>query len=435
MTRRAHQGTVAGIITEVLEGAEPGALVRAALAAGGPGPCRMVAVGKASAAMAEAAAGVLGEWVRGAVVIGPDLPAGASRTPSLARGALPRAEWLAADHPLPSVRNTAAAGRVHEFVSGMSVEESLVLLLSGGASAMLCLPRKRLALADIVAVTDALLRAGAPIEELNAVRKHCEVLKGGGLAAACGAGRIVTLALSDVLGDRLDVIGSGPTAPDPTTFAEALTVLERRGAMEASPAATALLRRGCAGEEHETVKPGEPLWERVENRVIGGNRLAVDAAVGACERAGYAVVDRRERVEGEAAEVGRGLAREARRLAGASQSRAAIVWGGETTVSVGVATGLGGRNQELALAAATEIAGVEGVTLFSLATDGRDGPTDAAGAVVDGSTARVMRGAGVDAADALARHDSSRALDAVGALIRTGPTGTNINDLMVALVW
>ncbi len=327
----------------------------------------------------------------------------------------------------------------------MSADETLLVLLSGGASAMLCLPREGVGLADIAAVTDALLRAGAPIEELNAVRKHCEVLKGGGLAAASGAGRVLTLVLSDVLGDRLDVIGSGPTAPDPTTFAEALAVLERRDLLDISSAVTGMLQKGCAGEQPETVKPGDELWERVESRVVGNNRLAVDAAVRACRRAGYRVVDRQDSVEREAAEIGKKLAARALECAAeGARTNAAIVWGGETTVTVGDSAGTGGRNQELALAAAIELAAsglphaetahAPGITIMSLATDGRDGPTDAAGAVVDEQTCARIRAAGMDPIDAMHRHDSHSALDAAGALIRTGPTGTNINDVMLALI-
>jgi hydroxypyruvate reductase len=341
-------------------------------------------------------------------------------------------ECLHADHPLPTPRNLVAAQRVLEWIQRLSPSDALLVLLSGGASAMLCLPRPPLTLADLVAVTDALLRAGAPIEELNAVRKHAEVLKGGGLAAACPAGRIVTLILSDVLGDRLDVIGSGPTAPDPTTFTDALAVLDRRGALDAAPALTALLRRGVAGREPETVKPGDPLWLRVENIVIGNNRLALDAACAEAAARGYVIAERREMVQGDAADAGRTLARAALGLR--ARRPACIAWGGETTVTVGAATGRGGRNQELALAAALALEGQPGVTILSLATDGRDGPTDAAGAIVDGDTARQIRAAGLDPADALRRHDSYTALDAAGALLRTGPTGTNVNDIMLALI-
>ncbi len=411
------------MIPGILRAASPGPLVDRALARDLPGsPTLLLAVGKAGHTMADAAAARLGAE-RALVLAPPPAPPG---RPALRR--------LEVDHPVPTPRNVDAARAARTHAAALGPSDILLVLLSGGASAMLCLPRPPLTLDDLAAITDALLRAGAPIEELNAVRKHCEVLKGGGLAAACPAGRIVTLILSDVPGDRLDVIGSGPTAPDPTTFADALAVLERRSALNAAPAVTALLRRGVAGTEPETVKPDSPLWARVENIVIGNNRLALDAACAEAMRLGYAFAERRELVEGEAADVGRRLALAALAFRASGRTRACIAWGGETTVTVGDAAGRGGRNQELALAAAIELAGTAGVTIMSLATDGRDGPTDAAGAIVDGSMAARMRDAAIDAAHALRTHDSHRALDAAGALVRTGPTGTNVNDLMIALV-
>ena len=416
------------VVRAVLEAASPGPMVRRALDAHPlpSGSCRLLAVGKASCTMAEAALEVLGGRVASALVVGVDGGPGVQS---------PLIERLVADHPLPTARNTAAAERVRAFAADAAAAESLLVLLSGGASALLCLPRRSLGLQQIASVTDALLRAGAPIEALNTVRKHCEVLKGGGLAAMSGAGSLMALVLSDVLGDRLDVIGSGPTAPDPTTFVDALGVLERWGVDGVSPAVHALLRRGAAGEESETVKPGDPIWARVQNRVIGGNHVAIDAAVEAVRSDGGEIAGRRERVEGEAAAVGRSLAREARSLLiGNGTPSRALVWGGETTVTVGTASGLGGRNQELALAAAIGLDGASGVSVLSLATDGRDGPTDAAGACVDGQTCARIRRAGIDPNEALGRHDSHTALDAAGALRRTGPTGTNINDVMMAIV-
>ncbi|MBK7405262.1 MAG: DUF4147 domain-containing protein [Phycisphaerales bacterium] len=338
------------------------------------------------------------------------------------------------DHPIPTTRNLAAAAAVHEFVARIPPEDNLLCLLSGGASAHLCFPRPPLTLAHLADITDALLRAGAPIQELNAVRKHCEVLKGGGLAAAATARRIHTLILSDVLGDHLDVIGSGPTAPDPTTFGDALAVLERRALLDAVPAVTDHLRRGLAGEEPETAKPDAPFWSRVQNRVIGNNRLALDAACNQAHLLGYTVADRRDAVEGEAADRARQLAAAAIALQSSGTPPACIAWGGETTVTVGAAPGRGGRNQEFALAAALALEGHPGITLASFSTDGRDGPTDAAGAVIDSDTASRIRSTGIDPAAALAQHDSHTALDAAGALIRAPATDTNVNDLMLALV-
>ncbi len=449
----------AAIIPEILRAVSPGPLVVRAFQHGLPGACHILAVGKASGTMAEAAVGVLGGQVRGGGVVGVD-----EKCPTLTLRAL----W--GDHPVPTGRNVEAAREVLACVEECRADETLLVLLSGGASALLCLPREPLTLKDIADVTGALLHAGAPIEELNTVRKHCEVLKGGGLvraAAAAGSQQVVCLILSDVLGDRLDVIGSGPTAPDPTTFAEALSVLEKRGALGVSPVVTALLHRGCDGIEPETIKPGDPIWASVENRVIGNNQLVINAACDAFKREGYEIVERREGVEGEAAEVGRTLACKAMLLRANGRSKVAIVWGGETTVTVGEADGKGGRCQELSLAAAillgrhdcgagfqpaqdaqgaqagslhhklmTASQGTEfpRITIASLATDGRDGPTDAAGAVVDETTAATIRDAGIDPHTALKNHDSYHALKAARVLLRTGPTGTNINDLMVALV-
>lgn len=425
---------VPAIIQAILHAVASGPLVEAALAerVSLSGPCRVLAVGKASVPMAKAAARLLGGQIRAMLVVEPEGSPSAS-VAGMVQDGTSSERWVA-DHPIPTARNIAAAERVREFVAGVPAEETLLVLLSGGASAMLCLPREPLGLDDIAEVTDAMLRAGAPIESLNAVRKHCEVLKGGGLTAASGAGRLVSLVLSDVLGDRLDVIGSGPTAPDPTNFTDALHELDRWGVSDASPAVAALLAKGAVGEVPETVKPDDPLWSRVENHIIGSNLLAIDAAVEAVSAAGYAIVSRREMVQGEAAEIGRALVRSARELQDSGRTPAAIVWGGETTVTVGDASGIGGRNQELALAASIELDAVDGLTVLSLATDGRDGPTDAAGGVADGTTCARVREAGIDPALALNTHDSHAALDAAGALVRTGPSGTNVNDVMLALI-
>lgn len=438
-----------------LAACDAGRAVRGAVGSiGSLADSRVLAIGKAAGPMIRAFVELQTTSPR-CFVLGPDGAVSGDGFPA-------EAEFWPADHPIPTSRNIKAAERLTAWlVEGAPGD--MVVLLSGGASAMLCTPREPLTLGQLGRMTDALLRSGASINELNAVRKHLEVLKGGGLLREALRSRggtsdegvppgVVTLVLSDVLGDPLDVIGSGPTAPDPTTFADAIAVLERYGLLGEVPDATALLRRGCAGEIPETLKPGDPECERVAHHVIGNNRLVVDAACAEAERWGYAVSDSREMVEGEAAAVGRDLARAALRLrdsekkhtSSSTPGRACLVWGGETTVTVGDAPGLGGRNQELALAAAAEIAGTDaaddsaastaGITIMSLATDGRDGPTDAAGAVVDGLTCTRIRAAGFDPATALRTHDSHPALDGAGALIRTGPTGTNVNDVMLALV-
>jgi hydroxypyruvate reductase len=291
-------------------------------------------------------------------------------------------------------------------------------------------PRAGLGLGDLAALTDGLLRSGASIEEINCVRKHCEGVKGGQLARLAGAARVEVFVLSDVLGDRLDVISSGPMAADPTTFGDAVAVMERRGLAGGHRAVMELLARGVAGELEETPKPGDAVFDRVRHRVIANNGAAVGAAAESLGGAGRAVVEVRTLVEGEAADRGRELGR---RVLGLWPGDA-VVWGGETTVTVGDAGGRGGRNQELALAAALEIEG-SGGAVMSLATDGVDGPTDAAGGIVDGASAGAMRAAGVDGAGALTGHDSWRALRACGGLIETGATGTNVNDVMVGVRW
>lgn len=329
-------------------------------------------------------------------------------------------------HPVPDERCAAAGRAALEFAAHGQAGEALVVLLSGGASSLLACPADGLTLADLAATTELLLRSGADIEEANAVRKHLSCLAGGQLAAAWRGGPIVLLAASDVPGDRLDVIGSGPCTPDPSTFADAWQVVTRRGMGDALPAAVRdVLEAGCAGRRAETPKGLPP----VAARVIVSNASALEAARDAAARAGLRAAIDPQPLAGEARDAALRVLADARRAAGA----APLVWlaGGETTVRFepGVPTGRGGRNQELALAAALEIAGQAGVTLLAAGTDGSDGPTDAAGAVADGGT--VARGAerGADAGSALACHDSHSFFDAEGGILRTGPTGTNVMDV------
>lgn len=397
---------------------------------------RLLAVGKAAVPMARRALALLGSVTSGALVV---------TTPHPEAGSL-GVETVVADHPLATERNLAASARVEAFVGGTSGDEVLVVLLSGGGSALLTAPAEGLGLEDLRGVTGLLLRAGAPIRELNCVRKHCERLKGGRLARLVGGGaRVIALVVSDVLGDPLDVVSSGPLSADPTTYAGALAVLEGRGlvGVEAAGRVVAHLRRGVAGEIEETPKAGDAALGRVRARVIAGNQGVAVGARDALLGLGFERVKVVCRVEGEAAEVGRMLVREGASFAeegGGSGGRAgggprAVVYAGETTVTVGQAAGVGGRNQELGLSAAVEMRGARRMCVLTLATDGVDGPTDAAGAVVTSETAGRARERGIDLPGALARHDSHTALGALGCLVRTGPTGTNVNDVAVAMVW
>lgn len=414
-----------------LAAVEPASLVRAwltrdgaSLVLGPPGrepsarhvgPVCIVAAGKAAASMARAAAEIVGTTAY-AIVPHESVPAGSSSVTA-----------VGAAHPLPDAAGVAATEALLERVGSAAADTLVVFLLSGGASALLVAPADGVELADKQAVTRALLHAGVDIGTLNTVRKHLSRVKGGGLArAARGAAGLWTLVLSDVVGDDLATIGSGPTVADPTTFADAIAVLGRHLPGDEVPAS---VRAHLAAGSAETLKPGDPLLTRSRVQVLAGNRTAVEAAAAAARRLGYRTCIVDEPLAGDAAAAGRALV--GRLDAEPDDGPVAVITGGETTVQV-VRGGLGGRSQQLALAAALALAGRPGVVLAA-GTDGVDGPTDAAGALVDGETARRLRVAGVDPAVALAATDSHRALDAVGALVRTGPTGTNVADVALAL--
>lgn len=419
------------LIDAVLKAADPARAVRDTWAPSLDSADRVIllATGKASAAMTEAALDrVAPRIVSGAITCIPEHEARLADL--ITRHALP-IRVLPADHPLPTERNLAAAHALAETAAAAGPHDAVLALISGGASAHLTAPVPGLTLDDLRAMTQALLRAGATINELNAVRKHLECLKGGQLARLLHPAHTDVLVLSDVLGDPLDTIGSGPTAPDTTTFAEAVETLRHRGLAEAHPAVVARLVRGVRGEIAETPKPGDPVFEHVAHTIIANNRAAVDAAASEAERLGFRVHRVRSAVQGEASGVARTLVAELRTI----DRPACVILGGETTVTVGQATGLGGRNQEFALAAAIELADLPFASVLTLATDGVDGPTDAAGAVVTSHTFGDLAGAGVDPRSALANHDSHTVLDRVDALVRTGPTGTNINDVAIGLVF
>jgi glycerate 2-kinase len=278
------------------------------------------------------------------------------------------------------------------------------------------------------------MRAGAAIHELNAVRKHCEKLKGGGLARLAHPAPVRAFVLSDVIGDPLDVIASGPFAADPTTFADALDVVARFALLDAVPAVTAHLRAGARGERPENPKPGDPLFAAVSHTIIGSNRLALEAVSQRAHETGWSVRGVEAGVSGEAREQGERLAGIARSLPTGVARPACHLIGGETTVTVR-GSGVGGRNLELALAAAMALDGLENVALAAFATDGIDGPTDAAGAIVTGGTAARARSMGMEPGTFLADNDSYTFFEKVGGLIQTGPTGTNVNDIALLLAY
>lgn len=390
----------------------------------------LVAAGKAAVSMARAAAEVLGERLAQGVVVTKYGHAKEDRLPAAV-------QVLEAGHPVPDAAGLAGARAVVGLLDGVTDRDRVLVLLSGGASALLPLPAGSLSLDDLQSVTGLLLRAGADIGEINAVRKHLDLLKGGQLARLAAPAPLAALILSDVVGDPLEVIASGPSAPDPSRYSDAWQVLGRYGLLDRTPAGVAThLRAGLDGKLPETPKPGDPLFERVTNQIIGSNRLAAQAAVDQATKLGYRALLLTTFVEGEARQVARfaaALAKGVRLHGDPIAAPACLVWGGETTVTVR-GSGRGGRNQELALAAALALEGLPGVAVMALATDGSDGPTDAAGAIVDGETARQARRLGYEPREVLLNNDSYPLLDAVGALMRTGPTGTNVNDLLVILV-
>jgi hydroxypyruvate reductase len=280
------------------------------------------------------------------------------------------------------------------------------------------------------------LRCGATINEINAVRKHCSQIKGGQLARAAFPATVVSLILSDVVGNPLDVIASGPTVPDTTTFADAYDVLRRYDIVDAVPEQIVThLEAGLSGDVPDTPKPGDPIFDNVQDIVIGSNAIAAQVAGAEAEAMGLNTLLLSTYIEGEAREVGRVMAGIAKSLAVEGwplRKPACVIVGGETTVTIR-GSGKGGRNQELALAAALALEGWQDVTFVTLATDGTDGPTDAAGAIVDGQTVQRARENEMHAADFLAQNNSYAFFDRLGDLIRTGPTNTNVNDLIFIL--
>lgn len=381
----------------------------------------IVGAGKATPKLARALLGICGERVAGGTIAtkeGYALP-------------LPLDCWEAG-HPTPDIHSLAAAAEALALVRSCGPTDLLICLLSGGASALWSAPAPGLSSSDLREVTSQLLRSGAPIQEMNTVRKHLSGIAGGRLAQHSRAGRLVTIAISDVLGDDPAVIGSGPTAPHASTFEDALRILGERE-LPATPAVRRFLRAGATGRNPETPKASAPFWKRTSYHLIASLHTAIRESCRSLESSGYRTRIVNDRQEGEAREVGREIARRAMAVARGAGESCALLWGGETTVSVR-GSGRGGRNQELALAAALEIAGDPQIVIASFATDGTDGPTEAAGAIIDGQTCARGAARGLDARAALAENDAYTFLDASGDLLRTGPTGTNVNDIMLALI-
>ncbi len=383
----------------------------------------VVGAGKASAPMAAAVEEILGNA----------LPVTGSVTVRVGHAAPTRMVRIReASHPVPDAAGVDATRAIVELLEETDEHDLVICVISGGGSALLTLPADDISLADMQQTTDALLRSGATINEINVVRKHLDTVKGGGLARLAAPAQVITLVLSDVVGNPLDAIASGPTVPDPSTWADAAQVFDRYGLWaKASAKVAERVQAGLDGRLPETPKPGDAVFASTRNVIVGSNLLACLAAADAGARLGFSGLVLTSYVEGEAREVGHvlaGLLREVDASGHPSARPCLLVAGGETTVTVRGA-GRGGRNQELALSAAFKLRGIADVLLASIGTDGNDGPTDAAGAFVDGSTVDRAAAVGLDPQSFLAENDSYRFFDRLGDLIRTGPTNTNVNDL------
>ncbi len=385
-----------------------------------------IGAGKASVPMARAVCEVLRGRLDSVFVVAP------SPVPGRAKSEIAVVE---AGHPIPDRRGMHAARHVLQLASSLGKDDLLIVLLSGGASSLLPLPAGGLTLTDKQRTTQLLLSSGATIAEVNAVRKHLSAIKGGRLAAATPAS-VLTLILSDVGGDDLGVIGSGPTAPDRTTFLDAVRIVRRYGLWGRLPVAVRIhLVEGLAGWRDETPKPRSQIFRRVQHAVVGNNRLAVEEAAKAAHKEGYESVLLGMFVTGESGQFARWMGELGKELARRTTlpGPVCVLAGGELTVTVR-GSGTGGRAQEFALAAALAVQGTPGVWVAGFGTDGRDGPTDAAGAVADGETVARGKRKRMDAARFLRKHNSYTFFKKVGGHIKTGLTGTNVNDLYVLMV-
>ena len=387
----------------------------------------VVGGGKAGGAMAEVVEEILGSRVTAGVV---NVPYGSKPKTRVV-------ELNEASHPVPDQAGVDGARRMMGFAEEATQDDLVICLISGGGSSLMPLPREGITLEDEQALTNSLIKSGASITEINVIRKHLSAFKGGWLAKKAYPATLVNLVLSDVVGDPLDAIASGPTVPDPSTFNDAIKVLEKYGLWLTAPVSVHLvLSEGAEGILEETPKAGDPAFVKVNNVIIGNNRTASLAAAECLKSEGLKTVHFDDPLDGEASHMGKALAKFARNIAvnGFSLPKPlALVASGETTVTVG-GTGLGGRNQELSLSAALYLKDAENCVIASLSTDGVDGPTDAAGAIVDGFTLQRGRSWGLDAEKYLAENDSYHFFSKLGDLIITGPTGTNVNDISVIVV-
>lgn len=383
--------------------------------------------GKASAAMAANLERILGARITAGCV---NVKYGHGRK-------LGRIRIHEAGHPLPDENGRKGAQEIVSLLGNLRERDLVIFLISGGGSALLPSPIGGISLAEKQQVTDLLLDCGATIQEINTLRKHLSYLKGGGLARLVYPATLIALILSDVIGDPLDAIASGPTSPDPTTFNDCVRILDRYELWEkVPPSVSRHIREGVRGKREETLKEGDPAFEKVYNLIVGNNLLAMKAAQKKAQALGYHTLLLSSLVEGETREVAKvhaAIAKEVLLSGNPIPPPACMLSGGETTVTVR-GKGKGGRNQEFALASALEVTGWEEIVVLCAGTDGTDGPTEAAGAFADGTTLTRARAAGLNPWVALKENDSYPFFEKLGDLLITGPTGTNVMDLRIVLV-
>lgn len=388
----------------------------------------VIGAGKASALMAQAAEKAYGASIHAGLIVtktGHALP-------------LQRIECLEASHPVPDQHGVEAARRIARLCLDAAPDDLVLCLVSGGASALLPYPSDPITLAEKQATTKLLLACGATINELNCVRKHLSALKGGQLAHLVHPARLRTLILSDVIGDPLDIIGSGPSVPDPSTFADAWEIIYKHGLETKLPAAVRRhLHQGVNHAIPETPKPGDPIFARTENILIGSNQLSLQSAQKAARQLGYKPILLSTTLDGESREVARvlaALAREVHHSGNPAKPPLCLLAGGETTVNLTQHHGLGGRNMEMALAVAIGIENLPNTVFLSAGTDGSDGPTDAAGAFATGSTLARAQALEFEPLQFLQRNDSYHFFQPLQDLLVTGPTGTNVMDIQILLM-
>ncbi|NOY68446.1 MAG: glycerate kinase [Deltaproteobacteria bacterium] len=391
----------------------------------------VIGAGKATAAMAAAMEEILSDRISGGII-----SVKYGHTEPLCRIET-RIKMMEAGHPVPDDAGLLAAQKIMKLVSAAGKDDLVICLISGGGSALLPLPAQPVTLVEKQEAIRQLLSCGAAIDEINAIRKHISAIKGGQLARAAWPATLVTLMVSDVVGDPMDVIASGPTVADTSTFSDCLLIMEKYGLVQTLPqSVTHRINAGVAGKSPETPKPGDPVFAETKNLIVAANFSALKAAKDTAESLGYNTIILSSCIEGDTSQAAgfhAAIAKEIKMSKNPAPPPACILSGGETTVKI-VGNGLGGRNQEFVLVAAQEIAGQEDIVILSCGTDGTDGPTDAAGAIADGSTISRAETMGLDVGAYLSGNDSYHFFEKTGDLIKTGPTGTNVMDLRIIIV-